>query len=86
MSNLDIKFRTVLKSCQLKWPISVTIYKDKKSSGAFISITVAVSSSLSYRKTSNISHTLVVNKIVDHSDVVGASPVGAAPTTSLFST
>ena len=39
-----------------------------------------------YRKTSNIRHTLVGNKIVDHSDVVGASPVGAAPTTSPFST
>ena len=39
-----------------------------------------------YRKTSNISHTLVGNKIVDHSDVVGASPVGAAPTTTSFST
>ena len=36
--------------------------------------------------TSNISRTLVGNKIVDHSDVVGASPVGAAPTTSSFST
>ena len=35
---------------------------------------------------SNIKHTLVGNKIVDHSDVVGASPVGAAPTTSSFST
>ena len=39
-----------------------------------------------YRKTSNISRTLVGNKIVDNSDVVGASPVGAAPTTSSFST
>ena len=39
-----------------------------------------------YRKTSNISRTLVGNKIVDHSDVVGASPVGAAPTTSSFLT
>ena len=39
-----------------------------------------------YRETSNISRTLVGNKIVDNSDVVGASPVGAAPTTSLFST
>ena len=29
------------------------------------------------RKTSNIIHTLVNNKLVDHSDVVGASPVGA---------
>ena len=40
----------------------------------------------SYRETSNIRRTLVGNKIVDHSDVVGASPVGAAPTTSSFST
>ena len=40
----------------------------------------------SYCKTSNISHTLVGNKIVDQSDVVGASPVDAAPTTSSFST
>ena len=39
-----------------------------------------------YRKTCNISRTLVGNKIVDHSHVVGASPVGAAPTTSSFST
>ena len=39
-----------------------------------------------YRKTSNISRTLVGNKIVDNSDVVGASPVDAAPTTSSFST
>ena len=29
---------------------------------------------------------LAGNKFVDHSDVVGASPVGAAPTTSSFST
>ena len=33
-----------------------------------------------YRQTSNIGHTLVGNKIVDHPDVVGASPVGNAPT------
>ena len=39
-----------------------------------------------YRQFSNIRRTLVGNKIVDHSDVVGASPVGAAPTTSSFST
>ena len=41
---------------------------------------------LDYRKVSNIRRSLVGNKIVDHSDVVGASPVGAAPTTSSFST
>ena len=39
-----------------------------------------------YRKTSNIRRTLVGNQIVDNSDVVGASPVDAAPTTSSFST
>ena len=39
-----------------------------------------------YRKTFNISLTLVGHKIVDYSDVVGTSPVGAAPTTSSFST
>ena len=39
-----------------------------------------------YRKTSDIRRTFVGNNIVDHSDVMGASPVGAAPTTSSFST
>ena len=38
-----------------------------------------------YCQISNID-TLIGNKIVDHSDVVEASPVGAAPTTSSFST
>ena len=41
---------------------------------------------LNYRQVSNIRRTLVGNEIVDHSDVVGASPVGVAPTTSSFST
>ena len=46
----------------------------------------------SYRQVFNISCTFIVhiiiigNQIVDHSDVVGASLVGAAPTTSSFST
>ena len=39
-----------------------------------------------YRQVSYIRRTLEGNKIVDHSDVVGAPPVGAAPTTSSFST
>ena len=39
-----------------------------------------------YRQVSNIRRTLVGNWIVDHSDVVGASPVGAAPTTFSLST
>ena len=41
---------------------------------------------IQYRKVSNVRRILVPNKIVDHSDVVGASPVGASPTTSSFST
>ena len=41
---------------------------------------------INYRQISNISRTFASNKIVDHSDVVEASPVGAAPTTSSFST
>ena len=39
-----------------------------------------------YRQVSNIRGTLVGNKIVDHSDIVGAGPTGDAPTTSAFST
>ena len=39
-----------------------------------------------YRQVSNMRRTLVGNKIVNNSDVVGASPVGAAPTTSSLST
>ena len=38
-----------------------------------------------YRQVSNIRRTLVANKFVDHSDVVGASLDDAGPTTS-FST
>ena len=34
-------------------------------------------------QTYNISRTLVDNKIVDHSYVVGASPAGAAPITAI---
>ena len=41
---------------------------------------------LVYRKTSNIRRNLAGNNIVDHSDLVVASHVGAAPTKSSFST
>ena len=54
----------------------------------WVEVTVAICRPVNrmYCQTSNISRTLVGNKIVDHSDVVGASSVGAAPTTSSFST
>ena len=55
----------------LTWKAHITYLKKKKTD---------------YRNTSNISHTLVGNEIVDNLDVVGASPVGTAPTTSSFST
>ena len=38
-----------------------------------------------YCQTSNISDTLVGNKLVDHSDVYRALPINNAPTTSSFS-
>ena len=47
---------------------------------------MAFGANLKYRQVSNIRRTLVGNWIVDHSEVVGASPFGAAPTTSSFST
>ena len=37
-----------------------------------------------YRQISNISRTIIGNKIGDHLDLVEVSPVGAAPTTSSF--
>ena len=39
-----------------------------------------------YLQVSNIIRTWVGNEVVEHSDVFGASPVGAAPTASSFST
>ena len=57
-------------------PVGSSIVLDNKS------ISGHGMSSLYYRQVSNISRTLVG----DHSDVVGASPVGAAPTTSSFLT
>ena len=41
-----------------------------------------ITEQLSSHLLENFSQTLVGNKLVDHWDVVGASPVGAAPTTS----
>ena len=44
------------------------------SHAAMMNVLMLIAELLYYCKTSNISHTLVANKIVDHSDVVGASP------------
>ena len=42
------------------------------------------SEKINYRQTSNISRTGVGNKVVDHSDVVGPSSVGATPTAMML--
>ena len=47
---------------------------------------ITSSNFIMYRQPSDISRTSTGNKTVDHSDVVGASPVGTAPSTSSFST
>ena len=39
---------------------------------------------IEYRQTSNMRRTLVGKEIHDHSDAVGALPIGAAPITSSF--
>ena len=57
------------------------MYKISKGQGRDFYVIIIIS-----HQTSNISSTKVGNKIVDHSDVVGVPPVGAAPTTSSFST
>ena len=43
-------------------------------------------SQVNYHQTCNIRHIFIGNRLANHSDVVAASPVGAAPTTSSFST
>ena len=41
---------------------------------------------IKYRQTLDVRHSLVADKFAYHSDVVGASFVGATPTTASFST
>ena len=72
------------KACDVLWKpnIPVCIYFRNH----FLFTTNFVRTNTEYCQVSNISSTLVGNEIVDHPDVVGASPIGAAPTTSSFST
>ena len=66
----------------LTFPDNILKYISFKESNSFLKF---VPKSLS-DSTCKIKCTLAGYKIVDHSDVIGASPVGAAPTTSSFST
>ena len=74
LQHMPWKFDEFHQSCSGKGEIGTSLYITRQSR------------KLKYRKTSNISRTFVGNNIVDNPDVVGASPVGAAPTTSSFST
>ena len=62
-------------------PVLDFLFEIKFNSVCVISVTHVTD----YHQASNIRRGLVGNDIPDHSDVVGASPVGAAPTTSSFS-
>ena len=78
-------YKVPLKSCQSR-TVGLAFILDTAWYCNSFEYQVPVDFIYCYRKTSNISCTLVGNKIDDHSDVVGALPVGAAPTTSSFST
>ena len=65
----------------LGWWLNDTL----KDTLCLINVDLHTQTEYKYRQVSNIRRTLG-NKNVDHSDVVGASLVGAAPTTSSFST
>ena len=76
--------RNNIMSCKISFPI---VYNVVWMTTMYLkSVTAIENANKTYHKTSNISRTLVCNKIVDHSDVVGALPVGAAPTTSSYFT
>ena len=80
-----------LSDCLLTWPdqINISFNKDDvlgyHADGHFCIPHKFPWPAFEYHQVSNIKRTLG-NKIVDHSDVVGALPVSAAPTTSSFST
>ena len=68
------------------WCNALDFYQTHKQLLQYLCIVRCGAKYATYRQTSNISCTLVGNKIVDHLDVVGASPVGVAPTASSFTT
>ena len=71
----------------LFWLVSVLKVEHMRSYEFYLNhVYYASGTNKMYRQVSNIRRNLVGNKIVDHSDVVGASPVVTAPTTSSFPT
>ena len=78
----------ILQSCnsynsQYNGHITINVCKENvQRQQCYIGACAEVCFDETYHQTSNISRTLVGNKSVDLPGVVGASPVGAAPTTS----
>ena len=71
----------------IKWPLNFVVSQDWWSHMTErMNMILCQATDEIYRQVSNIRRTLAGNKFVDHSDVVGASPVGTAPTSSSFST
>ena len=100
-SDFDWNFMEVYSSWRFLWDILYVTYKIRSSGRTFWhnkkdSVTALFINSVmeflwwvtcfNYHEVFNKGRTLVGNEIVDHSDVVGALPDGAAPTTSSFST
>ena len=80
-------------STLLYWHLHIYIRHQAEESHVFVTFSLPYQAAFCpsinlqrYRQVSNIRRTLVGHLIDDHSDVVVASPVGAAPTTSSFST
>ena len=77
-----------LSSLGYMWPICRSSLRCFTATGAIMIVALQLESSrnIEYHQLSNLSRALVSSLSVDHSDVNGASPVGAAITTSSFST
>ena len=81
ISNITIKFSWPVHISSSIFLLMVCLCRQKRSGHAEVFYVRST-----YRQTANIWRTLGGNSDVDHWDVFGASPVGAAPTTSSFST
>ena len=90
----SVSIHMLLTEQYLEYPLVQSMWQQRPAwSGQVVSrdcnqgyIVHLLDTRMKYRQVSNIRRILIGNNIVDHSDVVGASPVGAAPTTSSFST
>ena len=81
---VSVKHRYIMQVMKSHIPMR-RVHKLSHNADVFVTVLIH-KTSMNYRQVSNIRRTLIGNKIVDNSDIVGASPVGAAPTASSLST